>query len=322
MTAGPSIAELSRRFADHAEDLTLELLGQPTSRTRTELRYRSRGSLCVNVGGPKRGRFIDFEAGQGGDLIDLIKAVQGVDTREAVRWAKAWFGIERARPGAREPRAKQGDAIKRRKPRPQPGANTRGHAARDIWRGARAAHGTPIETYLCGRGITIAIPPSIRYAPALKHGPTGTTFPAMVAAVTRCPDRRVVAIQRTFLKPDAQGKANVSQPRMALGPVAGGSVRLAPAGPRLGLAEGIEDGLAVMQAEPGLRMWACLGTSGLRSVILPPPPLAAEVVILADGDEAGEAAAQDAARRFIAEGRRVSIARPPLGCDFNYLATA
>ena len=188
MTAGSSIAELSRQFAECVEGMAIELLGQPTSRTSTEWRYRSCGSLCVYVGGPKRGRFIDFEAGQGGDLIDLIKATRGIDTGEAVRWAKAWLGIGRARPGAREPRAIQGDAAKRRKLRPQSGADTRGPAARDIWRRARAAHGTPVETYLRGRGITIAIPPSIRCAPALKHGPTGLTFPAMVATVTRCPE--------------------------------------------------------------------------------------------------------------------------------------
>ena len=43
------------------------------------------------------------------------------------------------------------------------------------------------------------------------------------------------------------------------------------------------------------------------------------VTIAADGDEAGEEAAQAAARRFIAEGRKVKIARPPQGMDFNDL---
>ena len=41
--------------------------------------------------------------------------------------------------------------------------------------------------------------------------------------------------------------------------------------------------------------------------------------MLADGDEPGEAAAADGARRWKREGRRVRIARPPQGQDFNDL---
>jgi putative DNA primase/helicase len=42
-----------------------------------------------------------------------------------------------------------------------------------------------------------------------------------------------------------------------------------------------------------------------------------EVIVLADGDEPGEAAARDAALRWMREGRRVRIARAPWGMDFN-----
>ena len=41
--------------------------------------------------------------------------------------------------------------------------------------------------------------------------------------------------------------------------------------------------------------------------------------MLADGDDAGEAAALGAAMRWKREGRRVRIARPPQGFDFNDL---
>ncbi|MBZ0254144.1 MAG: toprim domain-containing protein, partial [Candidatus Methylomirabilis sp.] len=40
-------------------------------------------------------------------------------------------------------------------------------------------------------------------------------------------------------------------------------------------------------------------------------------IVLADGDDPGEAAAESAARRWRREGRRVRIARPPRGLDFN-----
>jgi putative DNA primase/helicase len=42
-----------------------------------------------------------------------------------------------------------------------------------------------------------------------------------------------------------------------------------------------------------------------------------EVIVLADGDDPGEAAARDAALRWSYEGRHVRIARPPQGLDFN-----
>ena len=46
------------------------------------------------------------------------------------------------------------------------------------------------------------------------------------------------------------------------------------------------------------------------------------MIVLADGDEPGQAAAQDAARRWKREGHRVRIARPLMGMDFNDLLRA
>jgi DNA primase len=79
--------------------------------------------------------------------------------------------------------------------------------------------------------------------------------------------------------------------------------------------EGIETCLAAMQAT-GYPAWAALSTSGLKALELPRDLL--QVIVLADGDDSGEAAAKDAALRWRREGRRVRIARPPRrGLDFN-----
>jgi hypothetical protein len=61
--------------------------------------------------------------------------------------------------------------------------------------------------------------------------------------------------------------------------------------------------------------WAALSVSGLRALDL--PNQMRNVIVLADGDTAGEAAAQNSASRWKREGRRVRIARPPQGLDFN-----
>jgi putative DNA primase/helicase len=80
--------------------------------------------------------------------------------------------------------------------------------------------------------------------------------------------------------------------------------------------EGIETCLAVMQAtrHPA---WAALSTSGLQMLRLPAE--VRNVIVLADGDAPGEAAARIAAQRWKHEGRAVRIARPPRGRDFNDL---
>ena len=55
---------------------------------------------------------------------------------------------------------------------------------------------------------------------------------------------------------------------MMLGPCHGGVVRLASPGDLLMVGEGIETGLAAMQAA-GQPAWAALPTSGLRTLDLP-----------------------------------------------------
>jgi phage/plasmid primase-like uncharacterized protein len=91
-------------------------------------------------------------------------------------------------------------------------------------------------------------------------------------------------------------------------------VRLGTSAEVLMIGEGIETCLAAMQAT-GLPAWAALSTSGLRALQLPSE--VQEVIVLADGDEPGEAAAQECAWRCRQEGRRACIARPPVGLDFN-----
>jgi putative DNA primase/helicase len=78
--------------------------------------------------------------------------------------------------------------------------------------------------------------------------------------------------------------------------------------------EGIETCLSAMQAT-GNPAWAALSTSGMRSLDLPKE--VRNVIVLADGDDGGEAAALNCARRWKREGRQVRIARAPRGMDFN-----
>lgn len=198
---------------------------------------------------------------------------------------------------------------------PDPDATARTEAALAIWRASQGIVGSPGETYLRSRGITLFPPSSLRSHPGLKHT-SGGVWPAMVALVVHGQTGKPLAIHRTFLARAGHGKSPVGPPKMMLGPCRGGVVRLGEPGDMLMVGEGIETCLAAMQAS-GKPAWAALSTSGLRSLDL--PYALREVIVLADGDAPGEAAAQDCARRWQREGRSVRIARPPSGMDFNDL---
>jgi putative DNA primase/helicase len=199
--------------------------------------------------------------------------------------------------------------------------------AQRIWRECREPKGTAVERYLHVRGFSgelpsreladgharLAIPASLRFHPRLKH-PTGLYLPAMVAAIENL-EGQIVGIHRTFLKPDGTGKADVAPSKMILGCVKGCAVHLTAPAPELVLCEGIEDGLAILQAT-GRRVWATLSCSILAEVHL--PTFVIDVIIAADNDGPGLKAARDAVARFKREGKRVQIVLPGGGLkDFN-----
>jgi hypothetical protein len=197
--------------------------------------------------------------------------------------------------------------------KPDPDDMRRREAALAIWESAKRGQGTLVEVYLASRGIHLAAPVALGFHPGLKH-PSGGIWAAMVALVTNGVDGQPIGIHRTFLAHDGNAKAPVEPQKMMLGPCRGGAVRLAKSGDVLMVGEGIETCLAAMQAT-GEPAWAALSTSGLLTLDLPSD--IRNVVVLADGDEPGERAAQACAWRWKREDRRVRIARPPRGMDFN-----
>ena len=114
----------------------------------------------------------------------------------------------------------------------------------------------------------------------------------MVALVTDGESGKPVAIHRTYLARNRKGKAPVEPQKMMLGPTRGGAVRLSEPGETLAIGEGLESCLSPMQAT-GIPTWAALSTSGLKTLSLPAD--VRDVIVLADGDDAGERAAQQAA---------------------------
>ena len=101
-----------------------------------------------------------------------------------------------------------------------------------------------------------------------------------------------------------------------LGPTKGGAIRLAPIGEKLILAEGVETALSCLYAT-NIPTWSCLSTSGMIDVVVPPLEITPEIIICADGDGAGQHAANKLAERLHRTGYGVCLAPSPQGQDFN-----
>ena len=184
-------------------------------------------------------------------------------------------------------------------------------AAQRVWNTAQDAVGSPVVQYLAGRGISIAVPPCLRWAPRCWHSDARSYLPAMIGAVLDV-EGRLIAVHRSYLTRDFRRRD-----RKSLGPIGGGAVWQAIAADLLMVSEGIETGLSAQQA-CGLPCWAALSADGIEALIL--PPIVKTVIVLADNDANGhgQCAAYVAAQRWLGEGRRVRIALPPEpGADFN-----
>ncbi len=143
--------------------------------------------------------------------------------------------------------------------------------------------------------------------------------PAILALV-HAANGKLVQIQSTHLKRDGSGKADIVNPRRFMhGPLpAGSAVRLYPAEPVLGIAEGIETAMSAAQLY-GIPVWAALAANNLARWT--PPKETRAVVIFADNDanRAGQIAAKRLAARLAELGMKDVQIRVPKeeGTDWN-----
>ena len=182
--------------------------------------------------------------------------------------------------------------------------------ARSLWDAGKHITGTKAEAYLRGRGITAALPDSLRFMPDIYHAPSAVWACAMVANV-----EPIGGVHRTFLS--KKGARLPKSAKLMLGPCAGGAVRLSAADGPLVVAEGIETALSLLSGllSGPASVWAALSTSGIKALHLPPDP--AKLIIATDGDEPGRDAGNALATRATAYGWNVSLLPAPDGRDWN-----
>lgn len=193
----------------------------------------------------------------------------------------------------------------------------RAHAM-DLWDRGVSAAGTRAEAYLRARGIRLPMSPELRYVPALKHYGAKKDFPVMLARISD--SRGFCALQRTYLDVTEPRKADVEGPKMTLGPMASGAVRLRiPRSDMLGLAEGIETALSASQLY-AMPVWATLSANRLARIDIPPEIRV--LTIFGDGGDVGKREAFAAQDYYESKGLHVEVIFPaahflPSHSDFN-----
>jgi putative DNA primase/helicase len=190
-------------------------------------------------------------------------------------------------------------------------------AMKRIWSGSqRPKEGGSVSSYLIRRVGCLWPSNSIREHTNIWT--EGGFHHAMVAKIITHNDK-AVNLHQTYLTKDGQ-KADVKTAKKVMaGKLPDGcAIRLGPAAPVMGVAEGIESAIsaAILFDMP---VWACIN-GGLLSKWVP-PEIAEEIFIFGDADEnyTGEAKAYTLANRLVTQyKRKVSVLFPEeVGKDFN-----
>lgn len=284
----PSLFPAARMSLDRKTLRCADLSGRPP---------RKEGSSIIHLRGPRAGWGYDHSTGESAGPIDLVHHATGLTGsalfEEAARHARMDLPAPRAAPNQ---------------------APDHSHDIARILAGCEPVAGSPAATYLRSRGLADPTSPDLLFHPDLTDFDSKRGWPGMVARVRNGAGELTGGIHRTYLQYDGAGKAPAG--KKMLGPVAGGSVRLAPIGDdgHLGIAEGIETALSA-RAIFGVPTWGALSADGLRRWEWPVG--IRRVTIFADAGDAGAQAAAALTERLNTAGIPSSTIAPLHGDDFN-----
>lgn len=292
-------------FEDYCAARSITLHGRGAWRTAPCGIHGGSDSLRVNT--QTNGWTCMACGAKGGDALAFHQALHGLDFVSAARDLGAWED-EAQQAGRRQTPPRKPPPPPRPPPRPpaqpmHPRLSEQGLAQ---WRDCKRLDGIAVD-YLHARRCRI--PPAdshLRWHPHLRH-PSGYTGPALVGLITDASTREPLSLHRTWVQADGR-KAEVQPPRLLLAGhrKQGGVIRLCPdeaVTTGLGVAEGIESALSLAWAF--VPVWACIDAGNLAAL----PVLAGieHLIIAADNDPAGQAAAQTCATRWAAAGRTISV---------------
>jgi putative DNA primase/helicase len=235
---------------------------------------------------------------RGGDVIDLVRLLDGCDFVAAVKTLTGEQWAPWARTASGQARLESTGAYEREQQR----------KAAWLWSKGQLPAGTIVESYFASRGINGPLPPTLRYLPPSRP----EHHPAMMAAFAMADEpelgilaapRHVGAVHLTLLTADGRGKADVPKPKIVIGRPLGRPISLAPINDLLALCitEGIEDGLALHRAL-GVGAWAA-GSAPLMPKLAEYVPDWIETIIIElhpdDGRRHAECLAENMIRRGV-----------------------
>ncbi|MER9756576.1 toprim domain-containing protein [Mesorhizobium sp. M0166] len=317
-----SASELARRLGEHAEAVCREYLSNGHRSGNYwivgDVRNARGRSMHVRLRANAKGlagRWVDEATSEFGDLLDVIRETCGlVDFRDIADEARRFLSMPLPPPqhqsqplGAQcQPAAKRGSP----------------EAARRLFAMSQPIAGTLAGRYLAGRGILLsAHERALRFHPDCYYRNliTGETqaLPALIAAVTNL-DGQITGLQRTWLDPSGQGKAQLADPRRSLGDLLGNAIWLGhqPGGPVpiMAAGEGFETMATLRTVMPALPVAAATSANHLAGLTFPPG--CRRLYIAADADAAGRHGIERLSQRAGEFGILALVLRPQLG-DFN-----
>lgn len=202
----------------------------------------------------------------------------------------------------------------------QEGKSDLNKVALAVWRHAEPFAGTLADRYL--RETRAIVPDAItaRFDARCQVGAGAAKAfaPALIVPIEE--DAGVVAIHRTFLRPDGRDKAEFEEPKRMLGNPGSGAVRWGgiPTDGILRLAEGVEDAASVMNMlGNGHFVWPVLGIERYQAVAIP-ESVHTVVIYSQHGGEAARAI-ERATPHLTTNGRQLVVKPPPHTGDWNDL---
>jgi putative DNA primase/helicase len=296
-----------------AAEVALALLGEPNRAmsTRRQWRFGRKGSLALDIAGPKAGCWYDHEIGVGGDLIDLIHRERGGEFLDAVRYAENFIGSMPVRPVS-APRAFAAD-------KDDPISNR--DRALQLWCEAEPIACTIAASYLARRkvlDIACTIDGTVlRFHPSCPFA-ENTRRPCLITLMRDVITNEPKAIQRTALTVHGEKIG-----RRTLGSKTGAAIKITAdedVATGLAVGEGLETILSAMM-RGFTPAWALGDTGNLGAFPILSGIEALTIIVDNDANEAGQAAALKCSRRWTAAGCEVRRVIPKrVGADFNDLA--
>ncbi|WP_371218719.1 toprim domain-containing protein [Orientia tsutsugamushi] len=323
------LRELKDQIASRTETIACELLGKPNEHLSKngKMRWGDRGKIVVNIGGSRAGKWYDFSAGQGGDLLSLVQRERVCSFFEAKEYLKTILGMSNVRqqyqiqPMTNDSQqyTQQPESVKIAKVQNLYELSSKIHGY-DI---DKNPHAEVVNKYLENRGITFdkSTASSDLKASILFDTQTRKNYPAFTA-FARNSKGEITGVQAVYLNL-AGDKANISINRRSFGKIRGSFIIIAKRNandPNITIiAEGAETALSLQQSGIKGNIIASAGIANLRNYS---PFPGEKIIIAADNDSKNSITNNRPLSKLVKVGQNYNKLnlRPNLLLLFRYLS--